>query len=104
MRKIFLILGATAMIAATQVSFPTAAIAAPIDALQICKEIVVPPPQPQNRATLGQCTSFFRQFDLEKDGLPTLVCHFWDESGQLGDFGYDTLSDCVIGEHDLFSE
>ena len=104
MRKFFLSLGAATMIASMQVAFPTAANAAPVDALQICRDIVLPAPQPKNRATLGECTAFFRMFDLEKDGLPTLVCRFWLESGQLEDFGYASFDECVIGEHAFFRE
>ena len=104
MRKLSLSLGAAAMIATAQVSFPTAGSAAPVDALQVCRTIVVPPPQPKDKATLGECTAFFRQFELEKDGLPTLVCRFWEESGQLQDFGYDSFDECVIGEHQFFRQ
>jgi hypothetical protein len=92
------------MVAASQVTLPSAATAAPVEALQICQDIVGSPPQPKNLATLGECTSFFRPFDLESDGLPTLVCRFWLESGQLEDFGYDTFQECVIGEQEFFNE
>ena len=98
MRKFLMLLGTAGMLIAAPVTLPSAATAAPNSGLQICRQVIGPPPQPKNLGTLGQCTSLFTV--PSDDGFVTLRCTLWLERDQLEDHGYLTFDECVQGEHD----
>ena len=102
MRNILLPLAAGALIVSSPVTLPDVAKAQSNNELMnLCKDILGGP-RPSGIATLGECTSLFILFGIESDGLATHACDLWLERGQLEDFGYDSFSECVRGEHEFF--
>lgn len=103
MRKFLLKLAAGAMMVSSSAFLSAPATAAPATGnVEFCKSVTGPNPQPSGEGSLGDCLSLFQLFDLDRNGLPTQVCRFWTESGQLQDFGYDTFKECVLGEQGSF--
>lgn len=102
MRNFLLSIAAGAMIVTSPISLPsTASAQTPNELMKLCKDILGGP-SPSGIATLGECTSLFILFGIESDGLATHFCDLWLERGQLEDFGYDSFSECVRGEHEFF--
>ncbi|MFL6720614.1 MAG: hypothetical protein ACJ8FT_02265 [Sphingomonas sp.] len=103
MRRSFLALGAAALSFGTPTTMSVAAPAlAPPNTADNLAHCRAQNPDPPDRFALGQCVALFAAFDLDNPGLPTQVCEFWDQTGQLETFGYDTFNQCVIGEHSSF--
>ena len=99
MRKLLMMIATIGMCTVTPISLPTAAAAAPNPGMEFCKSVILPPPQPRNNGTLGECTSLFTV--PFTPGSAAHICDFWTESGQLEDFGYETFLECLKDEQDF---
>ena len=98
MLKFLMPVAAIGLMTATPAVLPIPAAAAPNPGMLFCKDVITPPPQDRNLGNLGECTSLFTVPSAA--GSAAKVCAFWEESGQLEDFGYHSYVECVQGEHE----
>lgn len=97
MTRIFLMLGASALVTGSPVVLPQSVRAAPAtDSLELCRTIILPTTP---EANLGECMSFNRS---SAEGFHTQFCLAYEELEPEAFYEeFDSFSECIRAEHAL---